>query len=293
MTLARSSFRPALRRAAEPILTRIAHRAAALVPTTTDDVTDELLFGSAGRINHRTVTRHQLDALAGEIEAATGVGDARPHIAQAYRMLVDLEGRCVGRIAGTTSNIIGKLTTAPLLLPKLDRPARVLEIGTLFGVFAAGLHRQLLRYGHEHRIVIVDPLESVQLQPERDRVTDPSGTPVTETTLRCNLRLAGVDPAVVRIVRGMSTDAAVQAAVAGPFDLVVIDGDHSHAGVAADLAWVETIAAPGAVVVMDDYGDPGWPGVGKALDDHLAAGSALEPRGVVATSAFLISHSPG
>lgn len=252
-----------------------------------DDATTDLLFGPAGRLNTRSITHHEVDELASQIGSTTGVTDADVHVAQAFRALVELECRCVGRIAGTTTNVLGKLTAAPLLLPKLDRPVRVLEIGTLFGLFAAGLDRQLLRYGHDHEIVIVDPLESVQLQPERERATDPTGTPVTEATVRNNLRLGGVDLNRVRIVRGMSTDPAIQTEVGGPFDLVIIDGDHSRVGVAADLAWVETIAEPGAVIVMDDYGDAGWPGVQAALNEHLAAGSKLMLRGVASTSAFL------
>ncbi|MGR6966856.1 class I SAM-dependent methyltransferase [Geodermatophilus sp. URMC 61] len=127
----------------------------------------------------------------------------------------------------------------------------------------------------------------MQLQPERPRATDPSGTPVTEATVRANLRLAAVDTQRVRIHRGFSTDPALRAAVGAPFDLIVIDGDHSRDGVAADLEWTESIAAPGAVVVVDDYGDPGWPGVAQALDEHLAHGSAMQFRGAVSTSAFL------
>lgn len=279
-----SLARRALQRVADPILSRVAHRMAAVEAT--DDATEELLFGPAGRLNTRAISHTQLNDLARQVESTTGVGDAHPHLAQAYRALIDLEGRCVGRIAGTTGNILGKLTAGVLLLERAER-LHVLEIGTLFGVFCAGLHRQLLRYGFDHDIVIVDPLESVQIQPEREKATDPSGTPATEATVRANMRLAAVDEQRVRLVRGLSTDSAVQQTVGEPFDLIIIDGDHSQAGVAADLVWAESIAAPGAVIVMDDYGDPGWPGVETALEEHLAGGSKLELRGVVATSAFL------
>ncbi|HVV11895.1 class I SAM-dependent methyltransferase [Amycolatopsis sp.] len=280
-------LRSALRPAAEKVVTAVAARVA--VRNHIDDVGSELLYGPAGRLNDRTLTRAQLDLLAAQVRDTTGVADAVPHVAQAYRMLVGLEGRCVGRIAGTTSNILGKLVAAPLLLPARSRPVRVLEIGTLFGVFAAGFHQQLLRYGHAHDLVIVDPLETVQLQPERERATDPSGTPVTLGTLLVNLRFGGVDLDRVRVERGLSSDPSVRSAVGDFFDLVIIDGDHSLAGVAADLAWAERIAAPGAVVVMDDYGDPGWPGVQQALDAHLAGETRFSLRGVVSTSAFLVA----
>ncbi|HEX4723105.1 MAG TPA: class I SAM-dependent methyltransferase [Pseudonocardiaceae bacterium] len=110
--------------------------------------------------------------------------------------------------------------------------------------------------------------------------------------MRANLRLAAVDLDRVRMVRGMSTDSAIQVEVGGPFELIIVDGDHSRAGVAADLDRVETIAAPGAVVVMDDYGDPGWPGVTQAVEEHLPRGSRLRLLGSVTTSAFLTARQP-
>ncbi|WP_424184287.1 class I SAM-dependent methyltransferase [Actinokineospora sp. G85] len=252
-----------------------------------DQTTTELLLGSVARLNDRRVSAEQIDHLAAQLHTTTGVVDPYPHIAQTYRTLVDLELRCVGRIAGTTSNVIGKLAAAPLLAGAGSGSLRVLEIGTLFGVFAAGLHRQLLRYGKEHDLTIVDPLESIQLQPERERAGDPSGTPVTEATVRANMRFGGVDTERLRIVRGFSTDAEVQEQVGEGYDLIVVDGDHSRAGVFKDLRWAEEIANPGAVVVVDDYGDPGWPGVAEALDDHRKGGSRMRLAGVVATSAFL------
>ena len=67
--------------------------------------------------------------------------------------------------------------------------------------------------------------------------------------------------------------------------------DHGHFGVklhrSTDNGW-EEIAAPGGVVVLDDYGDPAWAGVKEAADAYLATGrSRFELLGRVSTSAFL------
>ena len=35
--------------------------------------------------------------------------------------------------------------------------------------------------------------------------------------------------------------------------------------------WADALAAPGALVILDDYGDPIWPGVAEALDRYLAS----------------------
>ena len=69
--------------------------------------------------------------------------------------------------------------------------------------------------------------------------------------------------------------------------MIVIDGDHSAAGAAADLELAEKIAAVGGVVVLDDYGDKKWPGVEQAVTAHLAGPTRFELLGAVSTSAFL------
>jgi len=248
----------------------------------------ELLLGRDGRgTGDRLPRKAQIMELCRQITEVTGHTKPYAQVALAYRTLVELELRGVGRLAGSTSNILGKLTTTPLLAPP---NGTVLEIGTLYGLFSGGLARQLARQGIEADLTIVDPLADIQLQPDRARFgSDPSGSPVSETVARTNLRLAGVDPARLRLHRGFSTDPAVQQAVSDrSYGVVVIDGDHSEEGVRKDLAWAEEITAAGGIVVMDDYGDDGWPGVQAALDGHLAAGgSRLELLGTVSTSAFL------
>ncbi|CAM5509319.1 Class I SAM-dependent methyltransferase OS=Streptomyces griseomycini OX=66895 GN=FHS37_001409 PE=4 SV=1 [Streptomyces griseomycini] len=69
--------------------------------------------------------------------------------------------------------------------------------------------------------------------------------------------------------------------------MIVVDGDHSAEGVARDLEWAEEIAAPGAIVVLDDFGDPKWPGIKEALDKHLTGDTRFTYLGKAALSAFL------
>lgn len=117
---------------------------------------------------------------------------------------------------------------------------------------------------------------------------DVSGSPVTENVVRENLALAGVDPARMRLIRGYSEDPAIQAQASDrEYGVIVIDGDHSAEGVANDLKFAEKIIAPGGIVVLDDFGDKGWPGVQEATEAHLAGETKFEFLGAVATSAFL------
>ncbi|MFI1397380.1 class I SAM-dependent methyltransferase [Streptomyces sp. NPDC020681] len=248
-----------------------------------------LLVDSTGRSGHRMPTAAQIDTLARQIQGvADGSDHALRNVTVAYRTVIALESLGVGRLAGSTSNVCGKLATVPLLAPP---NGNVLEIGTLYGMFAAGLMRMLHRSGVEPNLTIVDPLAGSQLQPGTvSEYKDPTGTPVREDVVRANLALGGVGTVIdARIQQGFSGDDEVRDAVSDrEYGVIIVDGDHSMDGVKADLEWVEKIVAPGGIVVLDDYGDKAWPGVQDALDKHLAAGtSRLTMLGRVSTSAYL------
>jgi len=244
----------------------------------------ELLLGSAGRAKSRVVDDALITLLAGQVERATGLPDARNSVVQAYRLLFELELRGVGRLAGGVKNVLGKLATTPLLEPP---NGEILEIGTLYGIFAGGMARQLNRIGLDHQITIVDPFMGGQLQRGKVR-QDASGSPVTEVVARANLQLAGVSGDRVRVVQGYSEDLEIQKSVSDrEYGVMIIDGDHSAEGVAVDLKLAELVVASGGIVVIDDYGDQKWAGVKLATTEHLAGETRFDLVGVVATSAFL------
>ncbi|MBT0772485.1 class I SAM-dependent methyltransferase [Kineosporia sp. J2-2] len=244
----------------------------------------DLLLGSQGRRSTRLISEERLRELAAQVARASSAPDAYGRVVQAYRTLFELELRGVGRLAGGAPNILGKLATTPLLSPP---NGEILEIGTLFGLFSGGMARQISRIGLNYQLTIIDPLADVQLQ-VTELKADTSGSPVTETVVRENLSLAGVDPKRMRLVKGFSEDPQVQAAVSDrQYGVIVIDGDHSATGVANDLRFAEKVAAPGGIVVLDDYGDRNWPGVQDATDNHLTGETRFDLVGVVATSAFL------
>ncbi|GGY91957.1 class I SAM-dependent methyltransferase [Streptomyces poonensis] len=253
---------------------------------TQQQLTIDLLLGSRARGLSRLVHQGPLDRLHAEVAELAGDRDAAlRNVASAYRLLIALESLGVGRIAGGTMNICGKLGTIPLLDPPNDE---ILEIGTLYGMFSTGLIRMMERDGRSPSVTIVDPFAGIQLQPGTDRRPDPSGAPVDEHAVRTNLTLAGPAGAAARIQRGFSADPDTRAAVSDrSYGVIVIDGDHSAEGVLADLEWAEQIAAPGAVIVLDDYGDPKWTGVKEAADKYLAGETRFTYLGKAALSAFL------
>ncbi|MFI6930408.1 class I SAM-dependent methyltransferase [Streptomyces sp. NPDC050287] len=246
----------------------------------------ELFFDGTGRGMARLPSGSHLDKAIDQLARVTGDKDgAERNVAQAFRLLIAMEALGVGRIAGGTMNIVGKLSAVPLLDPPNDE---VLEIGTLYGMFGAALIRMLERAGREPKLTIVDPLAGTQLQPGASMRDDASGTPVQGAAVRVNLALAGAAGAATRIQQGFSEDPEVRALVSDrSYGVVIVDGDHSAAGVAADLEWAEQIVAPGGIVVLDDFGHPKWPGIKEAFDKHMAGETRFTFLGQVAHSGYL------
>lgn len=54
--------------------------------------------------------------------------------------------------------------------------------------------------------------------------------------------------------------------------LLYVDGDHTKEGARRDIVSWAPHLAPGAVIAVDDYGHPDWPGVGGAVDELVAEG---------------------
>jgi hypothetical protein len=250
----------------------------------------ELLLDGTGRGVSRMPAQVHLDHSIAQMEKVTGdrKGSER-NIAQAFRLLFALEALGVGRIAGGTMNICGKLATVPLLDPPNDE---ILEIGTLYGMFGAALIRMMERTGRAPHLTIVDPFAGLQIQGGTPHSQDPTGAPVREAAVRTNLGLVGTAGATARIQQGFSEDPKVRAQVSDrSYGVIIVDGDHSTAGVAADLEWAEEIVAPGGVVVLDDFGHPKWPGIKEAFDKHMSTDTRFEYLGQVDNSGYLRARS--
>lgn len=253
--------------------------------------TTQLVLGEGRQRSTRTVTRTGWRKLAEEIKNVAGVEESPDwRMRTALRTLLDHEARGLGRIAGSTYNILGKLTT-PTFLDPPDGP--ILEIGTLYGLFSPALVKQFRQLGQFRQLTVIDPLVGHQVQTGRDAEPDFTGTPVTAQVARHNFSVGALGQEDVHLIEGYSTEPTVQAEISGrEFAVVVVDGDHSEDGVYADLCWVETLVAPGGLVVMDDFGDPAWAGVERATRRYLADGGRLELLGQVATSAYLRRSGP-
>jgi len=248
------------------------------------EFTTDLFFG-ARRRHDRTLDPRRFTALEQEIKTLSGVTSVGVAMQQAFRALVDAETRGLGRIPGSTYNILAKLVLPPLLQPP---SGPVLEIGTAAGLFAPVLIGQFRRAGEFRSLTVVDALVGSHPEPDSTSGSDETGTRADREVAAHNVAVAGLAPADYRVVEGRSSDTAVQAESGDrQYAVVVVDGDRSEEGVYADLWWVEKIVAAGALVVLDDFGDPRWPGVERAGRRYLADGGRLELLGTASTSAYL------
>lgn len=62
------------------------------------------------------------------------------------------------------------------------------------------------------------------------------------------------------------------------FSLVFVDGDHTYEGVMADYRNYAPLLADGGIMVFDDYANPQWPGVGRAVEAIIGEGKLTVDR---------------
>ncbi len=79
-------------------------------------------------------------------------------------------------------------------------------------------------------------------------------------------------------------------AAGGKFRFVSIDGGHTAAITAHDLATAETALAPGGIVILDDYFNEMWPEVSVGTTNYFSAPRGIAPFAIGANK-VLFCHS--
>jgi predicted O-methyltransferase YrrM len=145
-----------------------------------------------------------------------------------------------------------------LALVEQHKPKVCVELGSWQGASAIPVARSIRRWGGT--MTCVDTWGG--------EIHETKSTPWMLLSCVRNMTLAGVSGSM-RLIPSSTQDAALW--WTEPIDYLYVDADHSYDGVVADLyAWVPHVK-PGGLILGDDYGHHGFPGVARAWDEFEAA----------------------
>lgn len=249
-------------------LSQAAHDAKAAATHAED--TGKRLLGATSMYNYgrywtfnRTLSDEHVALLRSVWTRRLSVPAENKPLGYAAHRICMLENLMHGRLATTIEDIMLRAMVAQAVSGKF---VSVLEIGTLFGIGAVAVVDALRRDGRDFHLTVIDPLESYY-----DLLRDIStGQLVSEAIFRDNLRIGGIRDEDVTIIKRMSTSAAAIAEAASrEYDLLVIDGDHSYAGVKSDFENYSPFVRQGGFIIFDDYGANDWPEVKQFVDSEM------------------------
>jgi hypothetical protein len=176
----------------------------------------------------------------------------------------ELDGRLRASIEDT---LLRSLVARSVKGPSIS----VLELGATFGIESAVMYDQLRDHFSNLSFTIVDPLDAFA----NDTRLDPqTGLPVSEHILRRNLARAGAPEGSAILIKRPSADTqALEEASASTYDMLVIDADHSYAGVKVDFENYARLVKLGGYIVFAGYGDPDQAEITAFVDEEVAASS--------------------
>jgi FkbM family methyltransferase len=238
------------------------------------DDTSKRLAALAGQLEqnaafqrfNRVLTYEHVETLLTVWSKRLGVRTTKPSLAYLAHRIRVTEQNAVGRLATAIEDaVLRTLVSSAVRTKKLE----ILEIGTLFGIGLAMLYENNHgRYDAVH-VTAIDPLDGYYNEKEPDVLLN---IPVTKATFWRNMDMAGIPRENITLIESLSTsDEAIAQAKARKYDVLVIDGDHSYAGVKADFVSYVDLVQRGGFIIFDDYGTQDWPDVKRFVDDEVAA----------------------
>jgi predicted O-methyltransferase YrrM len=231
------------------------------------DDTSKRLAALAGQLEQNAafqrfncvLTHEHVETLLTVWSKRLGVRTTKPSLAYLAHRIRVTEQNAVGRLATAIEDaVLRTLVSSAVRTKKLE----ILEIGTLFGIGLAMLYEHNYgRYDAVHVTAIEEKEPDVLLN-----------IPVTKATFWRNMDMAGIPRENITLIESLSTsDEAIAQAKARKYDVLVIDGDYSYAGVKADFVSYVDLVQRGGFIIFDDYGTQDWPDVKRFVDDEVAA----------------------
>ena len=220
--------------------------------------------------------------IQGDLGKKLGLDISQREVRYLERKVQHLEAMCEGRMATTSEDAVARVLAAR---SQRGDDIKVLEIGVLFGVSAALMHTALTPFYKSVKLVLLDPFDGYYGSDHLDPLT---GQKVSRGAVERNLTRAAIRSDDVEILEGFSTDDKIMKAAEeqGPYDVIVIDGDHSYDGVKADFERYAEMVSPGGILIVDDYGSDDWPDVTKYVDDIVKTDDRFEQVGTLSRTAI-------
>ena len=213
---------------------------------------------------NRRLTKDHCDVLLQEWSRKLSLNVTPRSLAYLAHRICTLESAAKGRLASTIEDVVLRVLVATAGKTK---NLRVLEIGTLFGIGLAAIYDHASSLFTQVHLTAIDPLDGYYGKDMQDIVTNEI---ISESTFRGNLARAGVTEDEITLVKAMSTeDIAIEAATKLAHDVLIIDGDHSYAGVKADFVNYLSAVKRGGYIIFDDYNVPEWPDVKEFVDTSV------------------------
>lgn len=176
-----------------------------------------------------------------------------------------IEGASNGRLATQIEDAVLRTLVAA---SSQSRSLEVLEIGSLFGIGLTMIYDFVKHRFDEVHLTAIDPLDGYYDANTLDTLLQ---IPVNKENFWDNMRLSGVPENNVTLIDHFShEDEAISTASLKQYDVLIIDGDHSYAGIKADFENYAWMVKRGGYIIIDDYGSDDWPDVKAYVDTEVA-----------------------
>ncbi len=237
----------------------------------------------------RLLSQDIVDRINSDIGTKLGLTVEQTQMRYLERKIQQIEAVCEGRLATTSEDAVARVLAARSC--QTDS-LKVLEIGVLFGIGTAFMHTALVPFFERVQLYLLDPFDGYYGSDNLDPLT---GQVITRAAVERNMKRAAIDPKDVHFLEGFSTDDAIlkKAKAAGPFDVLVIDGDHSYDGVKADYERYADLIVPEGILIVDDYGSDDWPEVTKYVDEILMKDDRFDQVGILSRTAIFRRNNSG
>lgn len=227
--------------------------------------------GKSFHVHSRMLSEADIDELLDKWVIPLGLEQTKSGVRYLAERFTNIERLCVGRLATDIQTLLARALTA---LAIKQRNIHIVEIGVLFGV-ASGAIYDACRFKFDSAyLTLIDPLQGYYDRSSADIITQVS---VNRRALDHNLAAMDVSPSDFTIIQHFSESPEALAAIDGKaIDLLVIDGDHSYAGVKRDFENYRDFVRVGGFILFDDYDTGDWPEIREYVDKEVRPDKGME-----------------